>query len=137
MIKDGRNCLKALHSTSFTDAFSKMGVIYFTKFLNKYFTGNKISVKVAAVHPGVIFTELYGAKLKCIYYIFYPFGYLLFKSVWRGAQTSLHLCYLNDSEFVSGGYYADNQQQICTKWRNDARSCKALWTYYTNKRVSV
>jgi len=39
----------------------------------------------------------------------YSCGYLIYKYIAKtpisGAQTSLHLCYVEDSEFINGGYY--------------------------------
>ena len=37
----------------------------------------------------------------------YPLAYLFMKTTYYGAQTTLHLCYLEDEEFISGGYYSE------------------------------
>jgi retinol dehydrogenase-12 len=92
-------------------AYSKAGNIYFTKYLNEYIQKNNLNVKVAVLHPGTIITEIardYNTLLlKIGKLLIYPFVWFVTKDLQMGAQTTLHLCYIKDKDFISGGYYRD------------------------------
>jgi len=67
-------------------------------------------MKTMALHPGVIFTNLFqGTCLYYLFFIFYPIIWCFTKSPYRGAQTTLHLCYSNYEDLFNGNYY-DNCQ---------------------------
>lgn len=91
--------------------FSKLGNIYFTQYLHNYCIKNNIDVKVACLHPGVINTELSreynGLFVFLVKLVVIPLTWLFMKTVKMGAQTTLHLCYLDEKEFKSGEYYSD------------------------------
>ncbi|MFN9939287.1 MAG: hypothetical protein ACK56I_07415, partial [bacterium] len=89
---------------------SKIGNIYFTQYLYEYINTKKLNIKTASLHPGVIHTEL-GRDFKSIFIqvaftMIYPLFWLFTKTRYYGAQTTLHLCFINDDEFVNGGYYS-------------------------------
>jgi len=99
---------------SFMDVYgmSKLGNIYYTQYLNDYCKKNNFDkVKTASLHPGVIGTELFrdmkSKIFKAILYLLFPLFIFMSKNVKMGAQTTLHLCYLKDEDFLSGEFYSD------------------------------
>lgn len=88
--------------------FSKLGNVYFNQYLHEYITANKLNIKTVALHPGVIHTEIAkdATKIKLIGFLLYPIFWLLTKSLYKGAQTTLHCCY-EDEALKSGEYYRD------------------------------
>lgn len=90
---------------------SKLANIYTTYSLDKYFTDSKVPVKVVALHPGTVSTDIFRVHDKPLYFkmlyylLIYPLSLVFFKTPEVGAQTALHLCYLDREELVSGGYY--------------------------------
>jgi NAD(P)-dependent dehydrogenase (short-subunit alcohol dehydrogenase family) len=109
--------------------YSKLGNIYFTQYLHNYIKEKGLKLKTASLHPGVIATELmrdYSSSIhiKFLFAFIYPLFWMLTKSSWRGAQTTLELCYTDDSNFQSGKYYSDcavqklmshGQDELCIK----------------------
>jgi NAD(P)-dependent dehydrogenase (short-subunit alcohol dehydrogenase family) len=91
--------------------YSKLGNIYYTQELDEYCRKNNLNILTASLHPGVINTEL-GRDYKTLFFIIlfapiYPIFWFFTKSVNMGSQTTLHLCYAEESEFKSGKYYSD------------------------------
>ena len=86
---------------------SKLANIYFSNHLADYLQRNNIDVKVASLHPGVVLSEIFRNTHKIFQFMAYPLAYLFMKTTYYGAQTTLHLCYLEDEEFISGGYYSE------------------------------
>jgi NAD(P)-dependent dehydrogenase (short-subunit alcohol dehydrogenase family) len=114
---------------------SKLGNIFFTQYLNNYVIKNKLNIKTAALHPGVINTEL-GREFKGIWTLFkiamLPFMWLFCKSTRMGAETTLHLCYLPDEEFISGMYYADSNYKTLMPHAQDEKNMDTFMTYSRN-----
>ena len=90
---------------------SKIGNIFFTQYLNQYISERKLNIRTASLHPGKILTELFrdykSFIINCAVFVFYPLLWLITKTKKIGAQTTLHLCYASNEEFVSGAYYSD------------------------------
>lgn len=119
-------------------AFSKLGNVYFTLYLDK------INVKAAVVHPGVIETNI-SHQFKGIFWslirlLTKPLHLLFSKSIFMGAQTILHLCYAEGTEFKSGEYYEDNKPCELKEWVKDNANvnafmlfAKQIINYYGNK----
>jgi len=88
---------------------SKLGQIYFTKSLSQYCIDNKIEVKNFCLHPGSVFTNIWGSNrgvlFLFLYYITYPIIWYFMKSAWMGAQTTLQLCYDDYNKLIDGSYY--------------------------------
>jgi NAD(P)-dependent dehydrogenase (short-subunit alcohol dehydrogenase family) len=110
--------------------YSKLGNIYFTQYLHNYIKEKGLKLKTASLHPGVIATELmrdYSSKisLRILFALIYPLFWLMTKNSWRGAQTTLELCYTNDSDFQSGQYYSDCEVQNLMSHGQDELCMKA------------
>jgi NAD(P)-dependent dehydrogenase (short-subunit alcohol dehydrogenase family) len=91
---------------------TKLGNIIFSNFLSKYVSHNYPHIKVASLNPGLVYTEIarffYEHKIyKYVYKFLFPLYMYIAKTPLHGAQTSLHLCYLQNEEFINGGYYSD------------------------------
>ncbi|KAI9014218.1 hypothetical protein DFJ74DRAFT_771228 [Hyaloraphidium curvatum] len=67
-------------------------------------------VVINALHPGAVRTELARHSMKGREWLvpfFLPLIYLLLKSPWEGAQTTLHLAVSDEGGIVTGAYFAD------------------------------
>lgn len=90
---------------------SKIGNIYHSQYLAKYFERNHLPLKTASLHPGLVNTEIFSTSrftrtyLKIIMTVFAPLLWLVSKDVKMGAQTTLHLAYMDFSELNSGAYF--------------------------------
>jgi retinol dehydrogenase-13 len=93
-------------------ANTKTAVIFFTTYLKEFLEKNHPHIKVASVNPGLVYTEfarfVYSSKIfgKVYDTLWFTYQYLA-KSALSGAQSSLHVCYLDYNEVVSGAYYSD------------------------------
>lgn len=90
-------------------SLSKIGNVFFSQYLADYNQRNNINVPVVSLHPGTIATELnrdYGI-LRVLFFLLKPLFWLTFKSVIKGAQTTLDLCYIDPKLIQTGAYYAD------------------------------
>lgn len=101
-----------LHSQSnfFNYGYSKLANIYFTNTLAKYFESQNIKVKAVSLHPGAVRTEIMRPTnifYKIISILFYLLMLVFFKDSVMGAQTTLHVCYLDFASLVNSGYYTD------------------------------
>jgi retinol dehydrogenase-12 len=98
---------------------TKLGNIYFAKHLAEYVESKYPNIKVCAINPGLVYTEIsrfvYTNKFTGIVYDLMFFVYWWFsKTAVGGAQTSLHCCYLDFNELVSGGYYSNCALKTCS-----------------------
>ncbi|KAH8551935.1 retinol dehydrogenase 13-like protein [Umbelopsis sp. PMI_123] len=90
---------------------SKLANVLYTGYLSRQLKGT--GVVVGAVHPGVVRTSLARYQTEGIvkmisFMAIYPTLYLLTKSAWYGAQTTLHLATSDNlNESNSGEYWAD------------------------------
>ena len=111
------------YKTMFSYSVSKAANIFFTEIIKK-FSEEKLKeneIKSVCVHPGIVnseITRVYGKNV-FIRYLLNIFGkplmYLIFKDEVMGAQTSLHVSYVDKSELVSGGYYCDCKLQMTSQ----------------------
>ena len=102
--------LKESSSNFYNYSYSKLANVYFTNTLARFFEENKICFKAVSLHPGVVKTELVrfnGILGKVISIFAYLFMSLFFKDAYMGAQTTLHLCYIDYNSLINGGYYSD------------------------------
>ena len=108
-------------------AQSKLANVLFTRELSKKL--DDTDVIVTALHPGVVKTEL-GRHLSLANSIlarlvFGPLLWLIFKTSWQGAQTTIHCAVSDDVE--SGLYYSDcKPKEVAEQGRDDAVA-KKLW----------
>lgn len=124
------------YNASTVYAQSKLANVYFTRELGKRLKAEGVNnVKVCALHPGVVRTEL-GRYMfenkpvkKAAFLLFgFPFLALMTKNPWWGTQTSLHCCLIPYENLESGKYYADcgvKQEKFPnTNWEKE---CEQLW----------
>lgn len=92
-------------------SFSKIGNNFLTQLMIRYADEHEHKITFACVHPGAVYTDITKVEqrpilLKILYYlVVFPLQLIFFKSEFRGAQTTLHCCYLPDSEIVKAPYY--------------------------------
>jgi len=113
---------------------SKLANIYFTNYLADYFMKNNIDVKVVSLHPGVVLSDFFRSTYKIIQFLAMPLAYLLMKSSFYGAQTTLELCYIDDKDIVNGGYYDDCR---IAKLSNDAEDIEKRNIYMQYSRLII
>ena len=108
-------------------AQSKLANVLFTRELSKKLEDT--DVIVASLHPGVVKTELGRhlsiAKSFLASMLFAPLVWLIFKTSWQGAQTSIHCAVSNDVE--SGLYYSDCKAKEVAEQGKDDAVAKKLW----------
>lgn len=77
----------------------------------KYILKNNLNIGTYSLHPGVIITEISRDLPKFLVLLmknlFYPLFFLFFKSIEKGAQTTLYLVYEDKSNLKSGEFYKD------------------------------
>jgi NAD(P)-dependent dehydrogenase (short-subunit alcohol dehydrogenase family) len=91
---------------------TKLGTMYFTFFLEEYLNKHFPHIKIASPNPGIVYTEIarfaYNHHIyKYIYNMFFWIYIYIAKTPICGAQSTLHLCYLDHQSFVNGAYYSD------------------------------
>jgi hypothetical protein len=93
--------------------YSKLGNVFFNQYLHDYLQKQKLNVKTVSLHPGTIHTEISNDVLnrsffyRTLSYLIYPVFWLITKSQFRGAQTTLECCYLSYEKLQSSQYYKD------------------------------
>lgn len=106
--KEGWNYYKNSYGYYNQYAYSKLGNVFFNQHLYERIKKDNLNVTTVALHPGVIPTEIArDCKLRFVFYIIYPFFWLLTKTTFRGAQTTLHCCFADEKDLENGGYYKD------------------------------
>ena len=115
---------------------SKLANIYFTKYLADIFQKNNVDVKVASLHPGVVLSEIFRNTYKVFQYMAFPLAYLFMKSTYYGAQTTLHLCFLDDNEFISGAYYNECKIDKVSSIANDIEK-RNIYIEYSKQLIET
>ena len=95
-----------------TYAYSKLANIYLTNTLSNFFEAKNIKIKSVSIHPGAVRSEIMRPDrflLKILSYFVYLLMLLFFKDSYMGAQTTIHLCYMDYKSIVSSGYYQNCQ----------------------------
>ena len=108
-------------------ARSKLANVLFTRELSKRL--DNTDVTVTAVHPGVVKTELSRhlsfTKSYLASFSLAPIIWLVFKTPWQGAQTTIHCAVADDVE--SGLYYSDCKPKEPAEQAKDDGAAKKLW----------
>jgi retinol dehydrogenase-12 len=96
---------------------SKLGNVFHAQSLNEFFKRNNKEIKTASLHPGLVNTEIFSTKrfsrsiIKCLFVFISPFLWLFAKDVEMGAQTTLHIVYLEYDQLNSGAYYNNCKEE--------------------------
>ncbi|XP_041963578.1 retinol dehydrogenase 12 [Alosa sapidissima] len=107
---------------------SKLANVLFSRELARRMRGT--GVTSYSLHPGVIRTEL-GRHVEC----WFPFlrsvlmlpSYMLMKTPWEGAQTSIYCAVTEGLESKSGSYFSDcSEKETAVEGRDDVAACR-LW----------
>ena len=103
-------------------ALSKLGQFFFTK----YISGEEVQkrfgwpeFKSIILHPGVIITDAQGKLtswyIQLLYRTFYPHLLFFTKTIFYGAQTTLHTCLLDYDLLRNSGFYSDCKEALLPK----------------------
>lgn len=90
---------------------TKLGNVYHAQYLSEKL-GSK-QIKTGSLHPGLVNTDIFSANrfskwyVKLMSLLFYPFLWLLSKDIYVGAQTTLHIAYMEYDSLTSGAYFRD------------------------------
>ena len=90
---------------------SKLSNILHMVYLSDYITRKNLDIKAVAIHPGFVQNDFFR-EIHSLYWTFrqtvmIPIRRWGFKDTKMGAQTHLHLCYMDYNEMINGGYYKD------------------------------
>lgn len=112
--------------------WSKLGNILFAFALKNYFEKKNIDSKAVSLHPGAVLTEIARTDNKPWYYkllitLITPLMLYFFKTEEVGAQTTIHLAYMDYKDLVSGGYYADCKLKKVGKSANNKAYERKIW----------
>ncbi|CAL8293045.1 unnamed protein product [Merluccius merluccius] len=107
---------------------SKLANILFTRELARRTKGTGVSC--FCLHPGVVRTEL-GRYVETRWPLASTLlslpAWLLMKSPWQGAQTTLHCCLSPGLEACSGGYFSDCRVKTTSAEARDGLTALRLW----------
>ncbi|CAF1538255.1 unnamed protein product, partial [Didymodactylos carnosus] len=104
---------------------SKLANIWHTVELNRRYGDRGLTV--VSLHPGTIMTELSRELPKIFAYPVKLLFYLVAKTEYQGALTSLYCC-LSD-HIVSGQFYADVHPALSSPLANDKQLAKECWEF--------
>lgn len=111
---------------------SKIGNVFHAIHLTEYFNKKKLNIKAASLHPGLVFSDFLSRMetkiLKSIMALTSPLQRFISRDILTGAQTTLHLAYIDHRELNSGAYY-DNCKV--------AKAQKLVTTENTKKYMEV
>lgn len=111
------------HNIVSTYSLATLCNIIHARYLNEYFIEKNIDIKACSVHPGQVRSELSNNYekfyLKFLMKFLQPFLYLFAKTTLAGAQTTLHCCYIDYEEFISGGYYSNCKLTVPSKFASN------------------
>jgi len=117
-------------------AKSKLSQIMYGKHLAKILDDEACRTLVFSLHPGIVRTNIWSAFKKPLLKKVVQFSnYLIGKTPWQGAQTTMHLCvnnFSNSRKDISGTFYSDCRPRhwinyFLPKIVDDKLACKALW----------
>lgn len=89
--------------------FSKIANVQHAIHLDAVLSKMNKKVKTASLHPGVVRTEFLGrtvtSTMKILTTLITPIKYIFFKDNFNGAQTTLHICYMDYKDLNSGAFF--------------------------------
>lgn len=115
-------------SFSFTKLYSnsKLCIVLMTVELARLLNGTGVTVN--CLHPGAIRTTIMGEVKKHKPWIAYLdfTQYIVARSAWEGAQTTIYLATSPEVSCVSGSYFAECREQIAAV-PGDTKLTRKLW----------
>lgn len=103
---------------------SKLANILFSREMAKRLAGTGVTCN--SLHPGVIRTEI-GRNSPMFFNLMFVFGFLVYKTVKSGAQTTLACALDPDLSDVTGKYFCDCRIAEETKVAQDDELAEWLW----------
>ena len=104
---------------------SKLANIYFTKELQRILKKQNKDILVAAVHPGVVRTDITRSYNAVVRLFIAPLLFIIAKTPKGGAQTSLHCA---TAPNIDGGkYYSNCTKSTPSKQAEDVEAAAKLW----------
>ncbi len=122
---------------------TKAGNIYHALSLAEYYNNDSLNspmVKTGSLHPGLVNTEIFNSGRFSVFYkkllalIYQPFLWLTSKDCYIGAQTTLHIAYMDYDELNSGAYFEDCKMVKVPKLNSD-REKMIEFMVYTKKMI--
>lgn len=117
-------------------ANSKLSNIYYTSFLSENLEKNYPHIKTTCLNPGIVYTAFARffwehRILGKFYQFLFPCYMYIAKTAFSGAQTSLHLCYIDQNEVLNGGYYNNCKLGNISKLARDVdvRNCVIKYSF--------
>jgi len=114
---------------------SKLGNVYHAKSLTNYFKRNNKEIKTASLHPGLVNTDIFNTKrfsrpiVKFCFGLFHPFLWLFSKDIFMGAQTTLHIAYMDYDDLNSGAYFNNCKEEKLGEIPSDREKCEEFMNY--------
>lgn len=114
---------------------SKIGNVYHAQSLNEYFKINQKQIRTASLHPGLVNTDIFSTNrfsrsiIKFLFALIYPFLWLFAKDVEMGAQTTLHIAYLDYDELNSGAYFNNCKEEKLGEMPSDKEKRDELMNF--------
>ena len=119
---------------------SKMGNVYHARFLTDYFKRNGLQIKAVSLHPGLVNTDIFSPYRlttffkKIVFFLIAPLLWLISKDVYMGAQTTLHLAYIDFNEMKSGAYYSNCSEEKLKDFATDRERIDEFMNF-TKKQI--
>lgn len=111
---------------------SKLANILFSRELAKRLEGTGVTCN--SLHPGAIRTEL-GRNSPLFFNFMFVFGFLFYKSIKSGAQTTLACALDPDFKDVTGKYFSDCK--IAQETKDAQNDETAEWLWRTSEKLTV
>lgn len=122
------NCERSSYNFLTRLSITKLANVFHAIQLDKFLTNRKKEVKTASLNPGrVASPAIYKFEnwmLQVLVRIFLPLIYLTSKDCKMGAQTTLHVVYMDYDKLNSGAYFDDCKE---VKLNDVARSEQNMW----------
>jgi retinol dehydrogenase-12 len=103
-------------------SLSKLANILHAKHLDIVLSKMHKRIKTASLHPGVVKTEFFRGNsifIKILKVVIIPFQYIFFKDSKMGAQTTLHVAYLDYNLLNSGAFFIDCREENTSRVASD------------------
>ncbi|XP_028066489.1 short-chain dehydrogenase TIC 32, chloroplastic-like [Camellia sinensis] len=117
------------HSYNGTDAYaqSKLANILHTKEIARQLKARNARVTMNAVHPGIVKTGIIRDHKGFVTDSVFFLTSKLLKTTPQGASTTCYVALSQQTEGVSGKYFADCNESNCSALANDESQAHMLW----------
>eukprot|EP00026_Physarum_polycephalum_P014441 Phypoly_transcript_14955.p1 GENE.Phypoly_transcript_14955~~Phypoly_transcript_14955.p1 ORF type:complete len:294 (+),score=41.39 Phypoly_transcript_14955:100-882(+) len=109
---------------------SKLANLLFTKELNKRLIAKNYPILTNAVHPGIVYSEMFRHYSWLVQWAIYPFASVFFSTPKQGAATPVYLATTTDT--TSGEYFIDKKPAPSSAESYDTEVARKLWEVSAN-----